>query len=335
MLSCAALLAITACAQAQSFHIVTHAQASLGPFPSETDTCLLFDADPNCMAEAKIEYVEGTLLAESYGLAQYEELGYGSQLRSASRAWSIFGPPGDPEPIGASSGISAIITWESGSDTLDPGTPIRIRFLFPYAGTLSMGIPVGGAFTSVSSKLTLIDDTGGSVLLDAAASFTGINDFVTFFDDSGHWEGDFVRQGVEIPGWGDADGWALETVDEAEYDSILGERIVVFFGLNTFAYTPDENDHAVMADFSNTGAYSMEAVDPKTGEPLDVEFVPIACYADCDYSTGIHELDILDFVCFQQRFVDGHPYADCNGDGSLDILDFVCFQQAFLEGCED
>lgn len=61
------------------------------------------------------------------------------------------------------------------------------------------------------------------------------------------------------------------------------------------------------------------------------------CYADCDPSSGRGVLDILDFVCFQDRFVAGDPYAcDCttaSGAGVCDILDFLCFQDAFLQGC--
>jgi len=56
----------------------------------------------------------------------------------------------------------------------------------------------------------------------------------------------------------------------------------------------------------------------------------IGCVADCDGSGG---LNILDFVCFQQKFQAGDPAADINGDGVLNILDFVAFQQAFQAGC--
>ncbi|MCH8271535.1 MAG: hypothetical protein IH985_10050 [Planctomycetes bacterium] len=58
------------------------------------------------------------------------------------------------------------------------------------------------------------------------------------------------------------------------------------------------------------------------------------CYADCDQS-GI--LDIFDFLCFQNAFVSGEPYAcDCeivSGLGTCDIFDFLCFQNRFVAGC--
>ncbi|MCH7793277.1 MAG: metallophosphoesterase [Planctomycetes bacterium] len=64
--------------------------------------------------------------------------------------------------------------------------------------------------------------------------------------------------------------------------------------------------------------------------PIDV-FVLSACYADCD-TNGV--LDIFDFLCFQNSFVLGEPYAcDCDPDPACDIFDFLCFQNAFVAGC--
>ena len=55
------------------------------------------------------------------------------------------------------------------------------------------------------------------------------------------------------------------------------------------------------------------------------------CYADCDQS-GV--LDIFDFLCFQNAFVQGDPYAcDCDPDPICDIFDFLCFQNAYVLGC--
>jgi Beta-propeller repeat len=60
------------------------------------------------------------------------------------------------------------------------------------------------------------------------------------------------------------------------------------------------------------------------------------CYADCDTSTGFEVLDVFDFLCFQDSFVNSQPYA-CNCDTSTgvrcDIFDFLCFQDAFVNGC--
>jgi glucose/arabinose dehydrogenase len=62
-----------------------------------------------------------------------------------------------------------------------------------------------------------------------------------------------------------------------------------------------------------------------------------SCYVDCDLSSGAGVLDIMDFLCFQDAFVSGFPYA-CNCDVSTgyatcDVFDFLCFQDAFTTGC--
>jgi probable HAF family extracellular repeat protein len=54
------------------------------------------------------------------------------------------------------------------------------------------------------------------------------------------------------------------------------------------------------------------------------------CPADIN---GDGELNILDFVEFQNLFVAGDPAADCDASGELNILDFVCFQGLFQAGC--
>ncbi|MFG0282855.1 MAG: GC-type dockerin domain-anchored protein [Phycisphaerales bacterium JB039] len=56
----------------------------------------------------------------------------------------------------------------------------------------------------------------------------------------------------------------------------------------------------------------------------------IGCYADCD---GSGELDLFDFLCFQNMFAAGDLYADCDESGALDLFDFLCFQNEFAAGC--
>ena len=61
-----------------------------------------------------------------------------------------------------------------------------------------------------------------------------------------------------------------------------------------------------------------------------VEQISKTCYPDC---TGEGTLDIFDFLCFQDAFVQMDPYADCTGEGTFDIFDFLCFQDEFVIGC--
>jgi hypothetical protein len=79
-----------------------------------------------------------------------------------------------------------------------------------------------------------------------------------------------------------------------------------------------------------------------SGQGFDVAFAlhgttSANCYPDCDSSTGRGVLDIFDFLCFQNRYSSGTPYAcDCDtqtGGGVCDIFDFLCFQNEFAAGC--
>ncbi|MFG0285799.1 MAG: GC-type dockerin domain-anchored protein [Phycisphaerales bacterium JB039] len=67
------------------------------------------------------------------------------------------------------------------------------------------------------------------------------------------------------------------------------------------------------------------------------DFVPpdstYACYADCEPGACPGALDLFDFLCFQNAFALGDPYADCDGTGVLDFFDFLCYQNAFAAGC--
>jgi hypothetical protein len=82
----------------------------------------------------------------------------------------------------------------------------------------------------------------------------------------------------------------------------------------------------------------IDQIDFAFGGAIDlVASGSLACFADCDQSTGAGTLDIFDFLCFQSGFVAGDPAA-CGCDLSTgptvcDIFDFLCFQSAFVGGC--
>jgi hypothetical protein len=80
------------------------------------------------------------------------------------------------------------------------------------------------------------------------------------------------------------------------------------------------------------------AFNTQAGRNEAVLWVNTLCYADCDQSTGPGVLDVFDFLCFQNSFVSGEPYAcDCDtttGPLVCDVFDFLCFQDAFVVGCQ-
>jgi hypothetical protein len=70
------------------------------------------------------------------------------------------------------------------------------------------------------------------------------------------------------------------------------------------------------AESRGTASFSL-AVDP--------------CGADCN---GDNKVDLLDFICFQQRVKDQVEIADLNDDGRVDVLDMFVFHELFLGGCD-
>jgi hypothetical protein len=60
------------------------------------------------------------------------------------------------------------------------------------------------------------------------------------------------------------------------------------------------------------------------------------CYPNCDGSTTVPVLTVLDFSCFLNRFFAGDPYANCDGSTTapvLNVQDFGCFLNSFATGC--
>ena len=122
--------------------------------------------------------------------------------------------------------------------------------------------------------------------------------------------------------------------------------------LNIFGYGVPDGVTALAGDCNGNGIADADEIAmgkasdcDGNGVPdeCDIEFgtladddgdgVPDSC-SDCpaDFN-GDGSLDILDFVAFQNAFVNGDAGADCDGNGSLNILDFVCFQGLFSAGC--
>jgi hypothetical protein len=60
------------------------------------------------------------------------------------------------------------------------------------------------------------------------------------------------------------------------------------------------------------------------------------CYANCDGSTVVPILNVLDFNCFLNRFSAGESFANCDNSTVapvLNVLDFNCFLNRFSAGC--
>jgi hypothetical protein len=110
----------------------------------------------------------------------------------------------------------------------------------------------------------------------------------------------------------DADGQSLGTVAG---DNNL--NTADFFGLTT-----DEPIATIVIEFGIPITWALD--------DLYVGKAGAACPADVN-ADG--ELNVLDFVAFQQLWQQQDPAADCDDSATYDILDFVCFQQLFQAGC--
>jgi hypothetical protein len=70
------------------------------------------------------------------------------------------------------------------------------------------------------------------------------------------------------------------------------------------------------------------------GAPSESKIVMVGptteCYGDFNGDT---ELNVLDFVAFQNAWTAHDQAADCDDDAAWTILDFICFQNAFQSGC--
>jgi hypothetical protein len=139
-----------------------------------------------------------------------------------------------------------------------------------------------------------------------------------------------------------ADGSIFACASWGTFDNVHPEVQVFDASLNRIGGI-DSDGSAFDMSMSRDGRYiasgTKSAHANTFGNGGDVIVIDMGggCYADCDTSTGAGILDIFDFLCFQDSFVAGDPYAcDCDtttGPLVCDIFDFLCFQNAFVAGC--
>ena len=100
--------------------------------------------------------------------------------------------------------------------------------------------------------------------------------------------------------------------------------------------TPDVGDVDNIVAFGEDALGELYVVDQQDGHIFKIvaadgsNACPKDCAADCD---GNGELNVLDFVCFQNEWQAQNPAGDCDDNGAFNILDFVCYQGLFQQGC--
>ena len=94
---------------------------------------------------------------------------------------------------------------------------------------------------------------------------------------------------------------------------------------------PGQRHDAALAYDSDRGVIVLAGgrrSSPVTNYTDTWEYRP--CVPDCERDC---DLDVFDYLCFLDRFVNQSKYCDFERDGDLDIFDFLAFQNEFVEGC--
>jgi trimeric autotransporter adhesin len=310
------------------------------------------------------------VLAEPSGPTLYAATmnfaGLAGLVRWDGSVWTAVGPPlvfgpGTPQ-------LNSLVMYDDGS-----GPALYLAGSFTHAGGIEvnglarfrdgMWSAVGGGLAGGRiTTLALLDDGAGSALY-AGGSFLSAGgapaariarwDGVSWSALGSGIQGHSLTEVVALAAFDDGRGMAIYAggffmVNGAQ----MGSNLARFDGV---AWTPAPADATVM---------SMEVFDDGRGPALwlggkfstveDVVSVRLArrvacqeppCYANCDQSSVTPILNVEDFTCFINRYVEGlalpHQqqlthYANCDGSTEPPVLnaeDFTCFLDAFAAGC--
>jgi hypothetical protein len=111
----------------------------------------------------------------------------------------------------------------------------------------------------------------------------------------------------------------------------LGEYLAAL-GVNMTGWRLDAAT-GISADGTVVVGYGQSPTLIQTGF---VAHIPRYCEPNCDGSTNPPVLNVNDFVCFNNRFALGDPYANCDASTLppvLNVNDYVCFISKYGAGC--
>ena len=118
----------------------------------------------------------------------------------------------------------------------------------------------------------------------------------------------------------------LIALDDDYFGSALPGTGIGYSGIEDVTMTAGVSYFVVHTGYENDDAGPYQAEISGVG---GVRF--FRCFADMN---GDSQLNIFDFLEFQNLFDAGSMDADCDEDGELTLFDFLCFQNAFDIGCE-
>ena len=222
------------------------------------------------------------------------------------------------------------ITMDSGGSPVDMHSVV-ISFVteatFPIGGSCDVRV----LFFEDCDETNLLTPINANVLGDFTASFVGLDpgfiyssfpiDLNLVFGQpvtvaDGHMGLEFrvIDPATQLP-------HTTCTIGFAGGPIILGSSVDLYWRDANLNGVYDPSDARFFGGAPNLANFYFE---------VDGEVVGGQCYADCE---GDGDLDVFDFLCFQNEHSNQTAYGDCENDGDWDIFDFLCFQNAYSNGC--
>ena len=301
------------------------------------------DARPYC------SFDDGT------GMAIYGQAWVGSLMQFArwdGRQWVAITPMGITEPFQMRSldiGDGPAV-YLSGFHSM-PALP-NARGIARWNGHQLSALGSGFSGTSADTRALIVFDDGHGRELYVGGGHTGLGG-VAGTSGLARWNG---QRWAAVPGHSGAGVLSLEVFDDgsgpalfvagafdseggvparhiARFDgaawSALGAGVPSNSGYMT-AFTTDPRGPSLFVWASGAGTVGGSTVISSG----DYQWVGCPnCYANCDNSTQSPRLNVLDFLCFLNKFAARDPYANCTVDATIDIADFICFLNKFAAGC--
>lgn len=208
----------------------------------------------------------------------------------------------------------------TGGQTVQPGSDHT-----PGAGTMCW-VTDGLAGSSVGDRDV---DNGRTTLLSPAFDFSGLGSvkisYWRWYTNSlgGAPNADTFR--VDISNNGGASWVNVETVGPSGPQTSGGWFSHEFYAETKVALTNNMRLRFIAEDIA-TGSLVEACVDDFQA----VAFECVSCAPDLD---GDGDLDVFDFLEFQNLFANQDPIADWEQDGDWDIFDFLAYQSAYAQGC--
>jgi len=221
----------------------------------------------------------------------------------AGRTWSSLSSSGNSAAINNVGGHA--YTGTLSGDTATDRVIIRNGAKFRQEGDAPPGIPGGFTLTSFGTSSIIKMADNGKVL----------------------WFGD----------WNDPDT-TRDTALFLDDQVLLQEGVTQVNGLLVLSISSVEDGYAMSPNgrFIVAEVTLTDGVTNRNAALLIDMGETLACYANCDGSTGSPQLTANDFQCFLNKYAAGDTYANCDGSTGIPALtanDFQCFLNKYAAGC--